>query len=358
MSQVPAPEVDGFEDELFAPLDLSTGPKHLADLPVETDEEEAPQLPSSQAPVAPTEEVGPEVFTYGDGSTLTVEQVPTGFKAVLNSGAGKPEIFYGTTRDEMFLKIAEGKVHATKKINELNKEVKLGKGRTQPVVQAPATVPQPSIRELSADDMVDIQTKLASNPSLAFETWFQKRTGLTVDQLVQVARDGQYARRELEMVAVAEQFVADTPEYDVSPNNYRAILAYIYNNKLGKVFQQTDSVDRVANEIYYAGHYTINDLTEAFEELTESGLLTVKQEAEVETPAVVPAAPAPAPPTNERIVRTVRRPRAGLGIRPAETTAGPEPQRSPSVDDLDSLTDKDVQDLFSGVRRERLKVRR
>lgn len=368
MANEATPQVDQFEDELFAPIDMRTGPDHLANqLGTMADEEgfeiEGAELlqPEGTAPIEEPEPVHanqPEVFTYGDGSTLTIEAVPTGFKATLNSGKGNPEVFHGTTRDEMWMKIAEAKVHATKKIRELNQELKLGNGKieSQPV----ATPVQASTRELTAEDMVEIQTQLASNPALAFETWFQKRTGRTVDQLVKLAEDGQAARQELETVAVAEQFVADNPDYFVSPNNYRAILAYVYRNKLKKQLTNLDSIDSVTDALYRAGEYTVENFTEAFDELKESGLLEFKPEApevpvaEVPVKPVTPAAP---PVRDERIVRTVRRSRAGLGIRPATTVAAP-PSQPPSADDLESLTDDQVTELFSGARRERMKVRR
>lgn len=353
---VPAPvsQPEDFEDELFAPLDTRTGPDHIANqLPGIAEEEGVSLEPSGAEPeLTPAPANQPEIFTYSDGSTLTIENVPTGFKAVLNSGKGNPEVFHGATKDEMWIKIAEAKVHATKKIRELNQSIKLG--ASQPT-EPPTPATQISSNQLTADDMVDIQTKLASNPSLAFETWFQKRTGLTVDQLVKVAQDGQYAKQELETVAAAEQFVEDNPDYFVSPNNYRSILAYIYRNKLKRQISSLDSVDSITEAIYSAGAYTTANLTEAFEELKESGLLEFAP-----TPDAVPAEPptvtAP-PPQSGRIVQTTRRPRAGMGLRAGDTIAGPEPT-PPSVDDLDNLSDKEVSELFAGTRRQRMQGRR
>jgi hypothetical protein len=95
-------------------------------------------------------------------------------------------------------------------------------------------------------------------------------------------------------------------------------------------------------------------------------------QAEEEPEPVVPAAPAaPAAPvtpaaassttSNDRIVRE-RRPRAGnanLGIRTSETVArNTEVATPPSVEELDNLSDGDVEKLLTGVRQLRLGTRR
>jgi len=98
--------------------------------------------------------------------------------------------------------------------------------------------------------------------------------------------------------------------------------------------------------------------------LASDGLLDLTSEELEPEVAVVPAAPvapvvapvAPTP-TNERIVREIRRPRAGLGIRTRETVGGPsleESNKPPSVEELDNLSDEQPGKLLQAVRQQRL----
>ena len=310
----------------------------------------------------------PEVIRNEDGSSLEIVHTNRGWKAVINSGTGaQPEVFYGATKDEMWHNIARGKANATKQIRELTKKIKLG-------ADAPAAPPAPAapavanIRDLTAEEAFDIKTQLDANPDLALKTWFQKATGLSLEQLVGLAKKGSEANLELEAENVAKTFIQQTPDYwpDPAGKNFFAMVAWLAKQKLHTTVT-AENFNSLYNGIINGGHWTVRNLTEAFHDLSESGLLEVAQdEVEEETqPQAEPVAPAPATPpatpapANGRIGRTARQPRAGLGTRPSATqSVRVETDNPPAAEDLDNLSDTAIKELFDGVRKQRLMGRR
>ena len=327
--------------------------------------------PEAVAPVPdPTPTPGSEVHQFPDGSSLSVEKTKKGWRATLDAGdeAIKPEVFYGTTKDEMWQNVAAGKINATKKIREQNRRIKLEVETTPEPAAQPAA--QPAVRELSADDIFDIRTKLESNPDLAFETWFQKKTGLSTADLVKMVQKGATAADELDAESVAREFVSLHPDYYNLDANRDEITGFLTKKFLRTTLTEKNA-DELFNRLVAGGHWTTKNLSEAYDDLSESGLLvprpvaTAEPEPEPE-PAPAPRQVAPAKetvdtPDNERIVRTVRRPRAGLGLSSKETVStvhSNEPEKPPSADELDTLTDAQLAELYNGVRRLRATTRR
>lgn len=365
-------------NDQFAPLDTRPGGTDLMEALGEIAGEHpelveeptlapAPAAPvETTAPPAPAAEPEANVVELEDGSTVEIEKTTRGWKATLTSAeGGQPEVFYGRTQQELLGNVAAGKLKATQKIRALNREIKLG-GRETAAPAAPPAPATPAQSTLTADQLFEIKTQLQSNPDLALEKWFQLRTGLSVQQLVQMAQEGKAAKDDLDVEGVSRAFLNQHPEYLVSEKNYKALIAWLAKNKLGRVLTKTNG-DEIMTLLCRGGQYTVENLSEAYEDLLESGLLETGPAAEEETPetpaeeppsapAPVPAArraPAPAAPADERIVRTVRRPRAGLGVHARETTASPAPEnpQPPSVDDLDNLSDEQIAELMAGVRR-------
>jgi len=362
--------------DAFAPLDTRGDGGSLADDLQKIADEDAPTvvLPATPAePVAPAPKGDePQVYQYDDGSSVTIEHGTKGWKATLDSNTGAPlEIFYGGTKDELLVNLSAGKMHATQKIRELNKKSKLqidGDGDSQPVAPQVST---PFSGNLTADDIFALKTKLQDNPDEAFEEWFFKKTGMTVAQLAQSARTGKDASDELSAEAIAKDFIGRHPEYITYEKNFEALIAWLCKYKLGQPLNGRDP-NALVGVLYNAGQFTSENLDEAYDDLISDGLLDLQDpNAEPEAPAepVKPAAPvapvAPAapvtPPTNERIVREIRRPRAGLGIRTRETVGVVTPDESskpPSVEELDNLSTGDIEKLLSDIRRTRLGTRR
>lgn len=318
------------------------------------------ETPETPAPVVETPPAAPpadepEVIDLGEGASVTIERTKKGWKAALDSGRGV-ENFYGHTKDELFKSLAVAKLNATKKINEQNRIIKLGKPEEQPRQQTEVSPVRPQIRQLTADEKFALKTKLADDPDLANEEWFQKRTGMSLEQLVQLAQEGRDAKAALDCESISVAFVDATPGYYVSPANFRAIVARLCKSKLNRVLGQDDDPNEWVGNLYYKNFWTVKNLTEAYEDLSEDGLLQVPPAREEVTPAV-PAAPKPAaapatPPADPRIVRQVRQPRAALGIRSREVTPAPpaaEPSIAPSADDLNKLSDKEVEELYQAT---------
>ena len=336
--------------------------------------EKLAQPAAEPAPEPAAEPEGkPEVHTYPDGSTLTVEKTKKGWKAVCDTGIEgvAPEVFYGATKDEMWQNVAAGKINATKKIREQNRRIKL-EAVTEPVAPEPV-VTTPAIRELTADEVFEIRTALESNPDLAFTTWFQKKTGMTLEDLVKLTKKGASAAEELDAESVARGFFVARPDYYNLDYNRDTITGWLTKKYLHKTLipptvdskgKVTDpgNADDLFNRLLAGGHWTVENLCEAYDDLSASGLLELRPEAAepepepepepVQPPAARAAEPV-TPPTDERIVRTVRRPRAGLGLSSRETAPAvraASSEKPPSAEDLDNLTDAQIAELWAKTR--------
>lgn len=356
---------DPFADEQFAPLDLRQAPlaEQLADLANANPELAPPPPPDlpgqdeiDQQPAPPAVHE-PEVIQYDDGSALTITKNSRGWEAVLDSGSGNPEVFRGKTKDEMWTNIAAAKMHATRHIRDLNKKIKLTVRN-----EAPAQPQQPQVgpqqvqnRALTADEVVEIKNQLGVNPDLALDAYFQKKTGLSINQLVALARQGaneaHASRSTLDMEAIAKEFTGSHPEYQSTNENYFALIGWLTKYKLGRTLTKRNT-DEMMDLLYESGHFTVDSLDEAYEELVQDGFLELASQEQEEEEEPEPPAPPPTP--NPRIARVRVGPRAGLGIRTRETTAAarePVTNRPPSAEELDNLSDAEIAQLFSGVRR-------
>jgi hypothetical protein len=359
---------DPFYDE-DVHLDLATGPKHIAapdagpELSPEVVTNVDELIPSDPEPepeaVVPEPEPEPLVIANEDGSSITIEKSKRGWKATADTGTGSaPEVFYGNTKDELLQNVLVGKINATRKIRDLNRKAKLGSAPAPVAHEQPAA---PAMRELSADDIFTIKSQLEDNPALAMNTAFQKMTGFSMQQLVQTAINGNAAWMELYREQVGRDFTALNPDYYPVDDNYWAMIKWLAKFKLSK--HMTDQNEEgLLNELVAKGLYTKQSLTEAFEDLREDGLLTLRpapkqEEVEEEEPKPQPA-PRPAPvkqeqPIAQPVIR--QRPRAGLGIRTSEArpVRPAEPDALPK--NLDDLTDEQISELYSGIRQLRQK---
>lgn len=344
-------------------------PEQIAAIEAEEARAAAENQPPPEEPVAPPADE-PKVIKFDDGSSVTIEKTSRGLVATLDAGTGAgPEVFHGANEAELLTTIASAKVHATRKIRELNKQVKLGAVQK---TDEPSK-PQPNgTKQLTADEIFEITTQLKSNPDTALEGWFQKKYGLSLEQLVGMAKQGSHAKAEQEMEAVARNFVNDNPDYYADPEgvNYTSVVAFIAKKYLDKTLTLANR-EAVLAEVYHRGYWTTDNLQEAYDELLESGLLQTKPveqpPVEVTPPAqtreavVTPVAPAPASqPTAIPAAR--RKPRAAitLGIRSNEsvTPVVPAETKAPSDEDLESMSTDDIAKLIAGVRQEVLKTGR
>lgn len=380
-----APAVVDNED-LFATPDKDfdvpmarTAPAHFADLSqiaeehpelqdgleTEPDEEFVEPAPAS-AQVAPQPPVGddqPEVIEL-DGGTVTIEKVKNGYEAVLEQGdGGGKEVFKGRTRNELLTNVLAAKLNATSQIRRLNKKLKVGVpvDAPAPVVQEPDT----TTKVLNANDIFEIKTALESDPDKAFDLRFQKKYGMTEGEFVALVRDtrkkairGQEAHEELTIESVSKEFLErNQGTYYPWEENGNNVMGWLVKNKLRRQVTKQDTFGSISSELLEKGLYTVDNLEEAVEDLKDSGLLVPPPEQrtrpEPPAPAPAPAAPVqPAAPQNPRIVAQKRQPRGGLGLRPSTATVPtPETDIAPSVDDLESASTDQINELFAAVRR-------
>lgn len=326
-----------------------------------------PVAPSEPEPVAVAPVVvepdpdEPEVTELEDGGTITLEKAKGQWKATLDpGGTANPEVFWGKSKNALVSTVLKAKLNATKKIRDLNKKIKLGSIPAQPVqVQQPSAY-EP--KQLTGDEVFEIQTQLQSNPDLALETWFQKKTGVPMAQLVEWARKGAEAEANLRTEAVARAFVSRNPDYYPDPDNVNSVrlIQWIGKYKLGNPGANIYDLDS-------SGQWTVENLEEAFADLSSDDLMVkapraprTPRQTEPTPPVAVHQEPAQSQRPDERIVRTETRPRAALGIRNTDVTptAPPATQNAPSVDDLERMSDEEIHRLYGAIRRQSAQARR
>jgi hypothetical protein len=369
---------DGTPDPFASTVDFGMTSKDEVDPSLLDDEPQTPLNPDivGNQPPAPSEEVveeppappappveeptGPEIVELEDGAFVTLERESKGWKATLDPGTGHAEVFWGNTKNELMVNVLKGKLNATKKIRELNKKVKLAApARRQPVQETS----QPTSRQLTADETFEIKALWESDPAAALDMLVKKRTNLSLDDLVMKAQKGDQANMNLETEAISREFLARNPEYypDSENKNFQSLIKWLAKFKLGKTATESNAGD-IFTELWQTGNYTVENLEEAFEDLTEDGLLIKPRLPKPSPPVEVNQQPVPQPApaaSTSRIVKTETRPRAALGIGRSDATAAPPPApTAPTDEDLDNLSDEEIKALLGGVRRQKIAARR
>jgi hypothetical protein len=378
MANAPVNEVDPFLDTDFAPLDTRTRTQHVAELGHIAEQHpelqeglvQEPAQPVPGIPPAPSEiveeEDQPEVFDV-DGGTVTLVHDDKGWHGTLSlEDGGGDEVFHGKTQKELMTKVLAGKVKASAHIRKLNKKLKLGTP-----VEEPAPVQEQLIqsKQLNANDIFEIKTALEADPDKAFDLRFQKKYGMSEDQFVTLVRKlqvdvrkGEEAYEELTIEGVSKEFLeSNKAEYYPYAENGEAVMTWLCRNKLKRNVTKNDNFGTISGELLRKNLYTVENLTEAFEDLRDSGLLTPPPQPElpeeiIEEPAPRQITP-PAPP-NPRIVASRRQPRGGLGLRQNANAPVPEEPRAPSADELENMSQKDIGELLNQTYRYARSTRR
>jgi hypothetical protein len=328
--------------------------------------------PVVETPPPPPEPEGPVVINLDDGGSITLDKEKGQWKATLDPGNGaNPEVFWGKNKDGLIANVLTAKLNATKKIRELNKQVKLGNqpARQPSQQQAPAPVSPTTGKPLTADELFEIQTLMQSNPDQAIETWFQKKYGRNFGEVVNRSDRGAQADANLRTEAVCRNFLVRNPDWynDPESQNFVRLIQWLSKYKLGKVLPDNTDVTPAMFELDSTGWFTVESLEEAFSDLSGDGFLIkapkppkAPQHVDTPPPVVVSQEPVPAPRPDERIVRTETRPRAALGIRASDVTpvAAPAAETAPSVEDLNDLSDDQVKGLLHAIKRQKLLARR
>lgn len=258
----------------------------------------------------------------------------------------------------MWTNVAAAKMHATRHIRDLDRKIKLtAQPQPQPANNPSQAVPQ--LRALTADEIHELKNQLNSDPGLAFDTYFQKRTGLSIEQLTALANEGRLAKQELEAESVVRVFKARHPDYIMLDDNYRAMLGWLAKYKLGRTLNEQNQYE-IITALYDRGIWTPENLDEAFEDLAQDGLLELELEPEDEEPVPAPPAQPAAPTPNPRIANVRVGQRAGLGIRQRETVNVPraDANQPPSDEEFERMSDAEIAAQFAAVRRYASQTRR
>jgi len=328
--QIENPESAWFDPE-FQTGFAQSGPGDKGPIVADSEEDPEPVPP-------PVQNNEPEITKYPDGSQVTVQKGAKGWEAILESGTGRgAEKFYGATKNELLSNVLAAKLNATKQIRKPTREIKLAPASEPPN----AATPKPGT--LSANEVFEIKTQLESNPDLALDSWFQKKTGMSVQQLVDLANEGKAAKEQLRIESEARSFRNNHPEYLATDENLETIEKW-FKKKFGAV---------------YGPHWTAENLEKAFEDLVEDELLELANPEAEPTPAPPPPVTPAAQPTGDpRIVRTTRRTRASNGLRESDSSINPSaPRNEPSAEEvkqgLENATDEEITKAFEAVRRAR-----
>jgi len=329
------------------------------------------------APPAPEPDASeyPKVIELADGASITFEQTRKGLRATLDSGTGaNAERFYGRTETELLQQIAVGKVNATRKIHEMARAERLGTSTTnQPEVDPnpPARITSAG-RQLTNQEQAELKELFKTDPIAAQERWYELRHGMRPEDTTAGIRQGSDSKIELYLESVAKSFKIARPNYVPNDEDMYTLVGAMCRDFLKQPIQP-NQVEEACVVLAQNGFWTVKNLVIYFDGLMEAGLLQAAQadvddidndedDEVVPAPAVAVAPPAPAPsPAGrpERIVRPRPGSNASFGIRQSLATAPPvEDLSGPSDAELDNLSDDQIAQLFSGVRRARLGTRR
>jgi len=335
-------------------------------IPVEAAPE--PVAPSEPAPEPEPE--GPRVFPVDGGGTLILEKGSKGWQATLKLDGIKDQVYYGKTKDDLFVNFGKAQLHATKKIRQQDEKLKLG-DPTPAAPPIPVSSAQPvTVRALNADESFEFKTLLESDPIRAMDYYNEKRFGLKPEQLAQRLNETVNTRRLTTQGladATAFRFVEANKDFypDSEGKNYLTMVRYMGRQYLNRSVTKANASQTV-EDLQEQGFWSLENLEAAKDDLNESGLLLVKPAASTPTPeptpapvAVTPQPPAPpAAPVPPRAIPPVERPRAAnLGLRVTGNAPAPAPEAAPSVDNPDNLSDADLEAVMNNLRQNRARSR-
>ena len=319
-------------------------------------------------PVEPPEPEEPETMDLEDGTQLVLQKDKKGWwEGSVIGQAGSAQVYKGQTKNKLVMEILKAQANATKKIREQNAKLKFGSAPAKPVAQ-PTALPT-NVRQLTAEEVFEYKTMWESDPVAANDFLLQKTRGITMDQVLDLAKrgaeKGAYAANQLTAEQANKTFLANNPDYypDENSSNFKLLIQWLSKFKLGEVVRKGEE-EAAFDKLLSSGNYTAENLEEAFQDLSTDGLMIqaprrpiTSSPARVEPPppvAVQPNEPAPAPRPDSRIVSQVTRPRAAaLGISKNDVTPvkSPETPTAPSVEDLNDMTDEEIARLMASVRK-------
>jgi hypothetical protein len=192
---------------------------------------------------------------------------------------GPPQRFEADTQQELIDKLAAAHENASSALYRTRQQVKLGT-LLEPDPDEPILTYEP--RQLSAEDRIRISKDL-SDPAKAAEAHRQlleAEFGAPIEKVRENLRQNEIDKRVSAIQAAIAQFKAETPEYVECELNSGNMKKYMEKNQR---------------------RYTAKNLKIAFEDLKNSGLLTLRApqaapNEPVVQPTVTPATPEAIPP--------------------------------------------------------------
>jgi len=320
---------------------------------------------------APEPEPQPSTITDENGVTVTIDKRKGQWYAEVDTHipGTQPERFYGKTKDELLTRLALGKGNATKRVRELDRKVKLGEGSATSVpikANAPKKV---VVHDLTADEAWEYKTLFESNPVAAQDYYYEKRFGLSPQEVAQKLNEVTLTHQLADISAAANAFVQQNPDYYPTQRNFYTVVRYLVKKSLGRAIQPDEDMDQLTIDLLERGVWTVEHLEQAKDDLLASELLevapqppaprqTVKPVPEPQPPVPTPTSepvPAPAVPPVDNQQPAGRTRAANFGIRVTGGPALASPEQALPDEDVNNWSDDVVESAMRTYRLNRQK---
>ena len=154
--------------------------------------------------------------------------------AVIETDGGVQK-FVGATKDEVSAKLIEAQAHATRKIRQQERVIKLGGGNGQPFTPDQEEIlPEFKGQELSAEEQAQIVADF-QDPTRAWAAMqraMEATLGADLDTVRNTLKLAPEIRAALKARAAGEQFAANHPEFVPSHENAKIITDFLTVRKL------------------------------------------------------------------------------------------------------------------------------
>lgn len=170
----------------------------------------------------------------------------------LGDGSGV-QVFEADTLEGLVDKLSAAQSHATRKIRELNQEVKKYRKPDEP--EKPVEFKP---RTLTTDEQFQVQQDL-QDPTKAGEAIIrviEAKAGVPLEEIVKPLSAAEIDLQKQQAAEAATEFMRVTPEYIANETNKLALIGYMIEHRIAPI--------------------SVNNFQIAFEEMKEAGLLELK----------------------------------------------------------------------------------
>lgn len=285
------------------------------------------QEANGQTPALPQKEAQPKRDDKGrfvaaeeeteeveQGEEETEQEAPKVFRREIDLGDGSgKQVFEAGSLEDLVEKLANAQANATRKIRDLNKELK-----SKPK-------PEPPVKELSADEEFVLAQEMMATPSAAIKKLFKQMVGMDITEFrtaVDRVNAFESAQKDQEARNTAgNNFLTAHPEYVQTEGNTRR-FARAVNLLISEAKAEGTEID----------YPTL--LENAYRDLSENGLFETKSQS-------VPVAKEPTETEVSRIGKpgevVPQQRRKGSSISTRGRSSVPAKNTEPTLDDLYSM---------------------